>query len=129
MIHTIWILGRVEKWLMYLRLFLLAPDLPLMMRAQRKGIINSWAVRYVEAQSRIKMISLFPRHSLVENTGFDQDATNCDLNVGFDTSFSVDNKVSHQGFGTRPLGLVKSYIWVSEAANGIARKLKRMSRI
>ena len=118
-----------NRWLMYLRLFLLAPDLPLMMRAQIKGKINSWAVRYVEAQSRFKMISLFPSISLVENTGFDQNATHCDVDIGFESSFNVDNVVSHQSFFARRLMVVTCYIWFYEAAYGLFRKLKRIAEI
>ncbi len=52
-------------------------DLPSMLRAQMKGKIDSWAVRFCYCQSRNDMLSIAPIRSLVSNTGFDGSGTNC----------------------------------------------------
>ncbi len=52
-------------------------DLPSMLRAQMKGKIDSWAVRFCYCQSRNDMLSVAPVRSLVSNSGFDGTGTNC----------------------------------------------------
>ncbi len=51
-------------------------DLPSMLRAQMKGKIDSWAVRWCYSQSRHHMYSVAPRVSLVSNEGLDGSGTN-----------------------------------------------------
>ena len=51
-------------------------DLPSMLRAQIKGKIDSWAVRFVYAQNRKRMYSVSPVVSLVLNNGLDGTGTN-----------------------------------------------------
>ena len=53
-------------------------DLPSMLREQANGKIDSWAVRWVYHQSMYNMYSVAPTKTLVINTGFGADATNCD---------------------------------------------------
>ncbi len=50
-------------------------DLPSMLRAQMKGNINSWAVRWCYAQSRRNMYTVYPVLSLVSNNGLDGTGT------------------------------------------------------
>ncbi|MCR5233016.1 MAG: glycosyltransferase [Lachnospiraceae bacterium] len=51
-------------------------DLPSMLRAQMKGHIDSWAVRWCYSQSRHNMYSIAPTVSLVSNNGLDGSGTN-----------------------------------------------------
>lgn len=52
-------------------------DLPSMMKAQMKGKIDSWAVRWCYYQSRYDKLSISPKNSLVSNDGFDGSGINC----------------------------------------------------
>ena len=115
----------IQKLAMYLNLFILAPDLPLMIRAQRNQIINSWAIRFVEAEARLKMGSLFPSTSLVENYGFDGDATNCDIQIGFDSDFAHSNEVSAWSLPKSTSHIFNMYFWVHELIYGIVRMIRR----
>ncbi len=54
-------------------------DLTGMLRAQHKGQIDSWAVRWGYQASKENMVSIFPRKSLVKNIGFGEDATHTAL--------------------------------------------------
>ena len=51
-------------------------DLPSMLRAQMKGRIDSWAVRWCASQSMSNMYSVAPVISLVTNDGLDGSGTN-----------------------------------------------------
>lgn len=50
-------------------------NLPSMLRAQRNGKIDSWAVRWFYNQSKQDMLTVFPTKSRVINRGFGEDAT------------------------------------------------------
>lgn len=52
-------------------------DLPSMLRAQMKGKIDSWAVRWCYTQSKNSMFSVVPIRTLVSNSGLDGSGTNC----------------------------------------------------
>ena len=43
----------------------------------KQGKNHSWAIRFCYAQFVLKMLSVFPVKSLVDNEGFDGDGTNC----------------------------------------------------
>ena len=51
-------------------------DQPSMLRAQIKGKLDSWAIRWCYCQSRNRMYSVVPRLTLVSNEGFDGSGTN-----------------------------------------------------
>lgn len=114
-----------HKFGMYLRLFALAPDLPFMAKSQISMKINSWAVRYVEAQSRLRMVSVFPVMSLVTNVGFDDDATNCDIDSGFSSNFALGNHASHGNLPLRHSVILRLYLWIFELTSGAKRKATR----
>ncbi|MFL2726072.1 MAG: hypothetical protein ACJ0F7_03710 [Gammaproteobacteria bacterium] len=118
---------KFEKFLMYFRTFLISPDLPFMIKDQRNLKINSWAIRFVEAQSRLKLQSLFPKTSLVENTGFDGNATNTDLKIGFDSEFSFLNKAHFESVPKKGSTFLNIYIWFYELYFGIKRVTRRNS--
>lgn len=46
-------------------------DLPSMLRAQMKGKLDSWAIRWIYTQSKYDKLTVAPRISLVLNDGFD----------------------------------------------------------
>ena len=52
-------------------------DLTGMLRAQMRGKIDSWAIRWCYYESRYDKYSVAPTESLVANDGFDEEATNC----------------------------------------------------
>jgi hypothetical protein len=50
-------------------------DLTKMLRKQAKGQIDSWAIRWVYHQFRMRLYSVFPTQSKVQNNGFGGEAT------------------------------------------------------
>ncbi len=52
-------------------------DLPSMLKAQMKGKIDSWAVRWCYSQSKLGKFSVAPLRTLVGNYGLDGSGTNC----------------------------------------------------
>ncbi len=52
-------------------------DLPSMLRAQMKGKIDSWAVRFCYHQTKNRMFSIAPVRSLVQNEGLDGTGVHC----------------------------------------------------
>ena len=46
-------------------------DLFVMLRDQKRGIIDSWAVRWVFAQVKNELLTVYPGQSLIHNIGFD----------------------------------------------------------
>lgn len=63
----------------FLKLLLISPDLPFMLRNQKNGVIDSWAIRLVAYQAISNKFSLTPIESHVINMGTDEHATNVDL--------------------------------------------------
>lgn len=118
-------INSIDKILMYIRVFFISPDLPLMINAQRKHKINSWAIRFVEAQSRLNLYSLFPKHSLVENIGFDDEATNCDVDLGFDSDFNSFNESQIKYKVKKHSFLINIYLWFYELYFGLRRVISR----
>ena len=51
-------------------------DQPSMLRAQMKGKLDSWAIRWCYCQSRNRMYSVVPRYTLVSNEGLDGSGCN-----------------------------------------------------
>jgi hypothetical protein len=49
-----------------------------MLRSQHEGSIDSWAIRWYLSVFMRGGLTLFPRKTLVENTGFDGSGTHCD---------------------------------------------------
>jgi hypothetical protein len=58
-----------------LRLMRGGSDMPLMLRRQMAGAIDSWAIRWCYAQSRLDRVTVFPRVSKVKNIGIGPSAT------------------------------------------------------
>ena len=50
-------------------------DLTQMLKAQMEGRINSWAIRWVFAQSNLEMYTVYPKHSYILNDGCDGSGT------------------------------------------------------
>ena len=67
-------------------------DLPLMLWKQKKGIIDSWAVRWCYHQSLNDMVTVFPSKSKIENIGFSEGATHSTTNRRFTTKLDNSNK-------------------------------------
>jgi len=63
----------------YIKLFLISPDLPIMLHNQKKGNVDSWAIKLIAHQAIHNVFSVTPTKSLVRNEGVDEFATNVDL--------------------------------------------------
>lgn len=50
-------------------------DLYMMLRNQKKGVIDSWAVRWVFEQTRNRRLTVYPAHSFLYNIGLDGSGT------------------------------------------------------
>jgi len=50
-------------------------DLNAMLKKQMNGELDSWAIRWIYHQFKVKGLTLYPAHSKVYNNGFDQFAT------------------------------------------------------
>jgi hypothetical protein len=61
-----------------------------MLKAQQNGQSNSWAIRWYLSVFFLKGLTLYPKHTLVENIGFDGSGENC-LVRSIDAS-RVDNR-------------------------------------
>lgn len=61
-------------------------DLTGMMTAQMEGRINSWAIRWVFAQSNLNMYTIYPKNSYILNDGCDGSGTH----VGNTTEYQTD---------------------------------------
>ncbi len=85
-------------------------DMPSMLKAQMKGKIDSWGIRWCYNQSRKNMLSVAPKVSLVRNNGFD----------GTGTHSSVDD---NDRFDCKELEMKKK-IWVSRSVE-LNRKICR----
>ena len=60
-------------------------DLPGMLAAQMEGKINSWAIRWVFAQSNFNMFTIYPKKSYVLNDGCDGSGTHLGNTDEYDT--------------------------------------------
>lgn len=54
-------------------------DMPSMLKAQMRGRIDSWGIRWCYSQSRKDMLSVAPKVSLVRNNGFDGKGTHSSI--------------------------------------------------
>ncbi len=76
-------------------------DLPRMLKAQMKGYIDSWAIRWCYDQFKQNRLTVFPSTSKITNIGFGKDATHTKrktsfqtiLDKGEQTSFSFDDTI------------------------------------
>lgn len=60
-------------------------DMAQMLDRQMEGAIDSWAIRWCYAQSKLDALTVYPVHSLLQNTGLDGSGTHS----GFASQFSV----------------------------------------
>lgn len=51
-------------------------DMTPLLKMQHEGKVNSWAIRWCYQEYLENMLTIFPRHSKVRNTGFDGSGTN-----------------------------------------------------
>ncbi len=65
-------------------------DLSYMLDQQRRGQIDSWAIRFCYSQFELKKYAVFPRISLVRNIGQDGSGTHC-REILEDDSFTSEN--------------------------------------
>lgn len=114
--------------LMACRLFLTAPDLPLMYLATIYGNTDSWAVKFVAEQQRLKVLTQFPVFAHSSNRGFDEHATHCEEDIGFEDRYDVSNPL-HQTIEVNALSIsANAYIWFRAGYNMCRRRANRILR-
>lgn len=60
-------------------------DMPLMLKKQMKGYIDSWAIRWCYAQFQKNKLTIYPTKSKIESIGFGENATHTKKTKRFDT--------------------------------------------
>ncbi len=70
----------------------ISSDLPRMLRNQKNGKIDSWAIRLTFHQFRNRMISIFPTSSKLVSIGMSKDATHTVGVTKFDTKLDTSNR-------------------------------------
>jgi hypothetical protein len=108
------------------KLFLLGANLPIMLRRQQNGEIDSWAIRFVFNQLLKNQLTYYPIITKVKNIGFDENSThttrafktNTDLDDSLNDVFSFpkDVKLNNE--------IVKSFAFHYGLINKILSKLK-----
>lgn len=66
-------------------------DLANMLDLQMEGKIDSWAIRWCYAQSKLNMYTVYPVQSRIKNTGLDGSGTHSGLTTHYDVNFKNDN--------------------------------------
>jgi hypothetical protein len=71
-------------------------DLPRMLRNQRLGKIDSWAIRFCYHQFKNELLTVFPSESKIKSVGFSEEATNTIGTKRFDTQLDEGKKRSFE---------------------------------
>ncbi|MEH6407734.1 MAG: glycosyltransferase [Leeuwenhoekiella sp.] len=69
--------------------FKLGANLLPMYHKQKRGLIDSWAIRFSLNQYKLKMYTVFPVKNKVLNIGFGADATHTAINSGFNNNLDT----------------------------------------
>ena len=68
-------------------------DMSNMLDLQMEGKIDSWAIRWCYAQSKLNMYTVYPVQSRIKNTGLDGSGTHSGLTNHYDVNFKIDNRI------------------------------------
>ena len=68
-------------------------DMANMLDLQMEGKIDSWAIRWCYAQSKLNMYTVYPVQSRITNTGLDGSGTHSGLTTHYDVNFKIDNGI------------------------------------
>lgn len=68
-------------------------DMANMLDLQMEGKIDSWAIRWCYAQSKLDMYTVYPVKSRIKNIGLDGSGTHSGLNTHYDVDFKKDNGI------------------------------------
>ncbi len=68
-------------------------DMANMLDLQMEGKIDSWAIRWCYAQSKLNMYTVYPVQSRIKNTGLDGSGTHSGLTSHYDVNFKLDNGI------------------------------------
>ena len=99
-------------------------DMPGMLDKQMKGFISSWAIRWCYQQNKLKMYTVFPKYTKIQNIGTDGSGTHSGNNHSYDvnlvegTSCNFENldtdknvlKAYHAKFDLPLKNRIKAYI-------------------
>jgi hypothetical protein len=99
----------------------LGSDLPLMLWKQKNGYTDSWLIRWLYNQYIVNKLTVYPILSLVNNNGFDGDATHTTGFNRYKTTFMPKTKIS---FEFNPNNCVDVYY-----QKQIQRKFSLFSRV
>lgn len=101
-------------------------DLPGLLKKQRKGKIDSWAIRWHYTQFKVNQVTVYPKSSKVTNIGIGQNSTHTKRGKRFDTpldqgiqrnfQFDLDVKLNKN--------LIKEFKSVYSIKNRIISRLK-----
>ncbi|WP_286230067.1 glycosyltransferase [Neobacillus mesonae] len=67
-------------------------DMANMLDLQMKGKIDSWAIRWCYAQSKLDMLTVYPIVSRIKNIGLDGTGTHSGVTTKFDTDFNENTQ-------------------------------------
>lgn len=108
----------------YINLFFVSPDLPFMLRNQKLGKINSWAIRLVLCQVQKNLFSITPILSFVSNQGDDEFATNVDYI--YQRKKSSPKKITNFKKSYFPQFFLNTYKWLFELYLYLRRSVLRI---
>lgn len=66
------------------------PDMVSALRMQMEGKTDSWAIRWCYQQSKLDMLTVLPKKTLIENIGWDGSGTHCGTDNRFETKIDSD---------------------------------------
>ena len=64
-----------------------------MLKKQRAGAIDSWAIRWYASVFLRNGLGLFPAHSYVKNIGFDDSGVHCGNVDHYDVELSINSRI------------------------------------
>ncbi|WP_427126729.1 sugar phosphate nucleotidyltransferase [Priestia megaterium] len=70
---------------------LVGEDIYYLTKDYKEKLIDSWAIRWTNAQFKFNKYTVFPRHTFVQNEGFGSDSTHGSLSSKFKTKLSKQN--------------------------------------
>ncbi|MGL4362385.1 MAG: glycosyltransferase [Cellulosilyticaceae bacterium] len=68
-------------------------DMAYMLDLQMNNRIDSWAIRWCYAQSKLNMYTVYPVKSRIKNIGLDGSGTHSGISNHYDVSFNRDNQI------------------------------------
>lgn len=107
------------------------------LRMQMEGKTNSWAIRWCYQQSKLNMLTILPKKTLIENIGWDGSGTHCGTENRYETkidgeftycleNIGIDKRLmkEYRSYYSRPLlNRMLDYIYIKMKEIDIFREL------